>query len=436
MRSKNDTKYLKASPLILFLFCLFLYPPTLKVAPVATNTVAIACPLIYLLLNYEYLTFVNSKHVRIIVMIIVMTLLCLMIPFLKETNDYSYVYVVTYFFRRVMVYLFIICLIYKKHGPDRILYYFMYYFALVHLIFVVGTIILVLLPAVQNVWFSVFRKDVASEALLTSFGYTFRLGWQGFAGFRLTLYCTIGAVFSLFLGYGIKPKALSGRQFFVIFSGCIIGNMFYGRSGLLITLLVTLIAITYWNRNNIKQLILFVGFVVLLFCTAGLLKDVPVFSEWYVWMSRPISNLLATGDFDNQSFDALKEMSGTEISADTWAFGDGKYTDDGHYYMSTDVGYIRNVLFWGLFGAVISYGTTIYSIFRLKTISRLMLVQMLIVFLIFEYKGPVYYEFIPLMFSIEMASWLRVGTYHKKVSHSGHNNQYIEGDAECMIRSQ
>lgn len=403
---KNNIRLLRIRPWILFLFCLFLYPPTLKAFPALTNILTIGVPVVYLMMNRNLLHSINTRQSRIFLGIILMIILSVLVPFLKDTNDYSYLYITTYFFRKLLVYLFIICLIIKKHGSEKAFYYLMYYFSLVHLIFVLGTLLLVLLPSAQNVWFSIFKKEASSSALLTSFGYTFRFGWQGFAGFRLTLYCTLGAIFSLYLGFGTKPRVINTRQFLMTFLGCVVGNMFYGRSGLLVTLIVTLIAVVYWNRKNLKRLLAFIGIAIIFVLSVGLLKDVPVFSDWYVWMSRPILNLLSTGDFDNQSFDTLRTMSQIEIPPETVVFGDGKYTDDGHYYMTTDVGYMRNVFFWGLFGVIISYGLTLYSIFHLREISKLLVLQFLIVFVIFEYKGAVYYEFIPLLFSIDFAFML------------------------------
>lgn len=59
--------------------------------------------------------------------------------------------------------------------------------------------------------------------------------------------------------------------------------------------------------------------------------------------------------FDNMYF---------SVNADTLILGDGKYTnEDGSYYMNTDVGYMRNILFFGLIG--ISFMILYQSLFFL-----------------------------------------------------------------------
>ena len=394
---------LKCRPLILFAFCLLLYMPELKIFPMASQVFCIAAPLLYLIANFKLLRKFTSQHLKILLWALLIAVLGFLPPLIQETGDFSYIPVSTYFFRKAIIYLALLCVIIKKHGEKQALQYFMYYFALTHVVYVIGTILLVLIPGLQDIWFNIFVKGGSRASLFTSYGYTFRLGWNGFAGFRLTLYCTIAAAFALFLRYGTKQKAITALQFAVLFFGCLIGNAFYGRSGLFATAIISAVAILVWNRKHIKRILL-IGLGICLFALSiNALKNVPVFSDWYNWMSSPIKNLLLTGDMDNSSFDRLQEMSQVEIPESAMVFGDGYYTKNGHYYLSTDVGFIRNVAYWGLIGAVASYGLTLFSILGLRKLSYLLLVQFLIIFGIFEFKGAVYYEFIPILFCLGYA---------------------------------
>lgn len=81
------------------------------------------------------------------------------------------------------------------------------------------------------------------------------------------------------------------------------------------------------------------------------------------------------------------------------SFGDGYFVYDGSYYKNTDSGIIRNILFWGIVGWILSYVTTLYSIVSVKRKDKFLCLLILFVFAAFEYKGDVYYEFIVLFLS-------------------------------------
>ena len=66
-----------------------------------------------------------------------------------------------------------------------------------------------------------------------------------------------------------------------------------------------------------------------------------------------------------------------------------------------------------------SYSATIYAIWGFGKLDKLLVLQLLIVFLAFEYKGDVYYEFLPLAFIVETA----LNIENEKVG----SEKYLEG---------
>ena len=407
----GNSRFLKINPLILFVFCIFLYPPKLISAPFLIPAIIYIVSIIYILLNWKILLDACLRQRKIIFLAVVIFIVSLIVPILYATDDFSYAHLAAgYFFKKGIIYLFLLCLLSKRYGKDKLLYHFLYYFAVTHFIYVIGTLILVSIPSFQNFWFNIFNKE-AEDVFLRSSAYTFRIGWQGFAGFTLTLNCTISIIFLLFLRYGLKVRLVTGKQFAILFVGCLAGNMFYGRIGLVVTLLVTAIAIIFWNRKHLGRIALFITIPIVCVSALNFLKDLPYFSSWYNWMSRPIVNLINYGEFDDSSFDRLQEMNQVEISSDTFLFGDGIYNEDDKYYMSTDAGFVRNILFWGIFGAILSYGLVLYSIYQIRKISKIMMLELLITFLAFEYKGSIYYEFILIGFI------LMIGFYASDVNY-------------------
>lgn len=333
----------------------------------------------------------------------VMAILSVLISAAYGTNDFSYISKSTYFFRQIIIYLFLLTRISKKHGEDNLSAYFIYYFALTHAIYVIGTLVLVMIPQIKDIWFSVFAQTAGSEARLDNYGYTLRMGWQGYAGFRLTLRCSLSIVLLL----SLKTKSgelLDKKHFLVPLLLCLFGNMFYGRSGLSASAIV----IVMWLLKEVPLrpkviigvlvAILSIGFLL------NCLKNSPLFATWYDWMTKPFLSLAETGDMNNASFDRLQEMNSIDISPKTFLIGDGRFMEDGHYYMRTDAGFMRSILYWGIAGSIIAYGTVLVGLMRNRQIGILAMIGLTVVFLIFEYKGDVYYEFIPLLAAMSFSN--------------------------------
>ena len=400
MKKKVRYTSLHTNLFILFSFCFLLYMPKFNIPSTLFDILSYGIPMIYLLVNIKVLKKLSNKQSFFLLCIALLLFMSCLFPLINKTNDFSYFKVHLDSCKILLSYVALLCLIIKKHGDRMSLYYFMYYYILTHVIYVLVTIIMVCFPSLQDMWFTLVHKDaligIRDE-------YLFRVGWQGFAGFRLTLHCTFSVIFALYLRYRVRPCVIRTGQFWLSFAGCLMGNMFYGRSGLVVTIVVSILAILIWNRQNIIKILKFACLAagIILFMTS--LKDVPLLGEWYDWMSRPIVNMMSSGEFGDSSFETLKEMNQIEIPPESFLFGDGRYTEDGHYYMGTDAGFIRNVFFWGIFGAVISYGITLCGILEVRKASKLLIVQLLIVFFSFEYKGAVYYEFIAITFAIDLA---------------------------------
>ena len=349
-----------------------------------------------------------------LLLVALLLMLSIVTPISYGTLDFSFFSSFSFFLKRGVICLALLCLIMEKHGEKMALEYFMFYFVLTHAVYVIGTMLLALVPGLQDLWFSIVQKGSIFDSFsaLDATRYIFRIGWQGFSGFHQTLYCTLSVLFIIYLRYGSRVSLVNTKQFLITTIFCVLGNMFYGRSGLMVTIMIGLIAVVYWNRRKVKKIIVFAASaVVLLTLGIVLLRNVPELSGWYEWMSSPIVNLITTGDMQDGSFNELKSMWNVEIAEDTFVYGDGRYSEDGSYYMHTDVGFIRNILFWGIVGFIISYGLTICSIMSLKRISGLFAVLFFIVFVIFEYKGASYYALLPVIFILGFASKIRDREY-------------------------
>ncbi len=390
----------KTSKLIVFLFCIFIYPVNLPMPSVIRYMLIYGLPFFYLLFNINLLKKVTKKQIIIMMLVGILIVFSIIYPFLHSTGDYTYVGISTYVFRKLLIYLALICILVRRYKENVCMEHFLYYYVLTHAIYVLGTICLVGIPGFKNLWFSFFGEVIESGELLKSYGYAFRIGWQGFAGYRMTLHCTFSCLFILYLFYSEKSKLkITNTKFIILYGLCLLGNMFYGRSGLAVTVITNIIAIGIWNRKKWKQILLFFIVILFLFIFLFLLKNNSVISDWIEWIVRPFINLVTTGSFNNYSVNILLDsMFVPEWK--TLLLGDGFFTYKGNYYMNVDSGIVRNFLFWGILGAGVSYFTTIYSILEIKKNDKLLCLLMICVFCIFELKGDVYYEFITLFLAI------------------------------------
>lgn len=405
----------KISIPIVIVFCVFIHPVMIKGPAMFSYIYQYGIPFVYVFLHIRSVVKLSRKQAMIYGLLLLLILLSIIYPTMHATNDYSYVKVATYVFRKIFIYIFLLSILVKHYKKETKVEHFMYYFSVVQAIYVVGTIALVFIPGLKNLWFSIFNEVIESDILLQSYGYTFRIGWQGFSGYGFTILCSVSCIFLLYLYYGKNTGInITGYQFFIPFCLCFLGNMFYGRSGLVVSIFASIIGLIIWNKVHLMKLfrILMIMFVFILGIYS--LRNVGVFKDWYYWMSKPIINLFTTGSFDNISISTTHDMV-FNPGFNTFLFGDGYYIKDGHYYMMTDSGFMRSILFWGIVGTATCYLTTVIALLEIKKCSVMLFVLLFGAFLAFEYKGHIYFDFILIMLAttyIETLKAYYIGDRH------------------------
>lgn len=112
---------------------------------------------------------------------------------------------------------------------------------------------------------------------------------------------------------------------------------------------------------------------------------------------QPIVNYFDHGSFSVSSTERLKEMYFFPDKESTIIIGDGRYSDkNGAYYMDTDSGYLRFMLYFGILGSVIPYlAFLIFCLYSARVSQKisphLKYFFLLIIFMsfIFHYKAEV-----------------------------------------------
>ncbi len=391
---------------VLLIFMIYLYPIVFKGYTMLSYGLIYGIPTIYILCNFKtifnYFRKIYNYQGIIIYLWIILLYLSFLFPIIYNTNDFTYVNVVLALFRKFIIIVFLCLILLKSHGIDNIMDRFMHYFSLTTSIYVVVTVLFIAFPILKDNWFQIVDLGHNADDLFLNYGYTMRIGWEGFSGFRNTISCTLSVVFILYLKLSKYSKIqISNTEFIIIVLMSIMGNMFYGRIGIVASVGATLISVFLYRKFNFRILLRIIIVFVISFLIIFIIKSyVPVIQEWYTWMSKPFINLVKTGHFNNYSTDMLLKKMIFMPEYSTFIHGDGRYTvanySVGRYYMGTDSGFMRQILFWGIFPTVIIYLMWLKLILSISK-DYVLALMLLFISILFEIKGETYYEIIPLL---------------------------------------
>lgn len=394
----------KKSVYIIFLFSLYVYSFTLLKYPLIGYIITYFIPLVYILLNanifktiFNKLT--NSQFIWIMFYVILI-LLSIALPVLYSTNDFSYIKTITFIMRKLIVYLFLMVVIIKRYKEKASIELFMYYYCWATMCYVSCTLLMIAFPSFKNLLLNFVSNENQNE-LLQNFGYATRIGWMGFSGFRATLKCSISICFLLFLVWDKQSNLKIKKSFIIVsFLLSLLGNAFYGRIGVVVSIIIIIISLLIYKKISIFSFIKILFVVSICIMILIWLKNYSsALNDWYIWMSTPFKNLFKTGSFNNKSVEMMTDEMLFLPRFKTIMIGDAWYTVDNHYYMKTDLGFMRNILFWGLPGLILSYSLVFIPKFGIFKKYKNLLLLIFISFLIMEYKGEVYYEYAPLLFT-------------------------------------
>lgn len=391
----------KTSIGIVAVYALFLNPVICGKFLYLCYAVVYGVPLLYMILNARLLMSLfyglKKRYAISLMGIMVLMAVCIIVPIVHGTYDYSYTNVVLGIIRKAIIVLFLFLVILKRYGRSANVEIFMYYYSIAMCCYVIGTILFTLILPLKSFWITFLNLDEGTLEMLSTYGYVVRFGWSGFSGFRQTIDCAFAGIFTIYLYMSPQSKInISEKRFIPMFLFSFLGNMFYGRIGFVVAVLCLFVALLLYHKINLKMILGGGGALFAAVMVVVVLKErIPVIQDWYNWLSTPFINLFTKGRFDNYSADMLLHDMIFRPSNRTLLFGDGWYTDiQGNYYLHTDAGFMRQILFWGLGFTLLTYMLWLISLFSINKDKALVL-MLLIASIIFEIKGECYYELFP-----------------------------------------
>lgn len=296
------------------------------------------------------------------------------------------------------------------------------------ILYISGSIVFLCVPSLKAFWTSIIVQFNAIE-FMSVIEYVTRFGFAGFSGFGFTYWvssCTI--VFC----YMYINKELEESKSYIYIIMLLIGSFFYGRSGFVVTSLFFILLTLYSLFNKKRKLLKFFVFILLFFIVIGfvLYFSVPFFKPFIDWLLEPFFSYLEGGKFESASTNGLKKFYENFHPSDkTFLLGDGYWMDlNGKgYYGHTDVGFMRNIYYGGIFYTLIQYTLVISVILYVglwiknnhkKGVFFIPLL-MFLDFLLFELKGDIVFlwlkQFLPFYLSLLYSGKSEVFLYRKLI---------------------
>lgn len=408
---------------LIVLFSLYIFPIVGTRFVIISYSIIYGIPIVYLFVHLRTLLVlfgrIKVQYIMDICIFALLLMASMTIPVLHDTRDYTYIWTVLGILRKLIIYLFLTIIIIRYYFKENVMFCFMKLHIIATSVYVICSVIFFAFPMLKTIWNHIWQFE--NFSFLGKYGYSLRFGWGGFSGFRATITCTLSVIFLLYLKFDplFRDFRIFTHTWSILLGINILGNMFYGRSGVIASGLICFLALVIYKKINarlVTSIVLMTG--VLFFVITGLAQVNTSIHDWYNWVSSPILSFIKTGKTNNYSFNHLVNDMIFFPEWKTFLWGDGYYTDPstGLYYRGTDSGFMRQILFWGIGATILVY---VYAVYNLRSFfirnGWKFVFLLLISFAIYEFKGEEYYEIVPLFFMLSlMFDWRK--RYVQKVS--------------------
>lgn len=377
------------------------------------SVLTISCMVIVLNLKmlFEKFKLLRPDVLIFFLMFAFLTILSVVYPFIRGTNDLSMFSNVFFSSIQLVVTNVALVIIYFKLFKEEASFErLVYFYILTCILYITITFILVLLPTLKNQWVSLLYISERDINHMQKAQYAMRVGIDGFSGFKQTFRFSVGLVLLVhkMIEKIKKMEKISTRDyiFLILLS---FGTVMYGRIGSVVAALSILILIGYFvgkprSLNIALGTIIGAVFILVLLLTMSVFVS-PI-RVWVEWAFEMFFNLFRSGEFSSVSTSVLFGQMYFVPDLKSFLIGNGLFTDPvtGSYYMSTDVGFMRNILFYGFIPTSLLYFSAVYLVSRISKLLKLdkksgtfFFILVLILFFVFEIKGAVYQYIVPVL---------------------------------------
>jgi len=404
--------------IVLFMYVLFPFRINFMASIQAYSLYALETVLLCLFLSELYYNNLQKKVIYpllcFLLLFLLLSFMAFFLPIIMNTGDMTYFVRYFTFFKKMIAILGIAHLC-EDLGD------FVKLFLITTTIYVICTVIL-LIPSFHSAYSNIvmIQEDSQSSVHMQSARYYTRFGLQGLSGLGWSFRCAF-SVGLCCCDYILKKFKLSNHEIIVYGAMNLLGTIFYARTGTIVAFACIIFTACYQLVIH-RRTYLFISLslialvcLVIFLCNIEYIQENPSLS----WIFEGVISLVQTGKFETASSTYIIDKMFVKIPMDTFFFGDARYsTSSGLYYMGTDLGIIRPLLFWGIGGQIIYYVMPLTLLFPIKKClnskdSNFFFGIMALILIGFELKGECNFEFCTVLLGMYLA--LIRGTFSKKI---------------------
>lgn len=297
---------------------------------------------------------IRSKYlIRIFSSLILLLIVSVLIPIFHNTNDFTILKGLFSIFLTLIITIFVyIAISSRLYKKTTIIIFIVIAFFLQSLIQILALVIPSFLTIVQY-----FQPQNAIEIATSNY-------YQGIRGLSLSteqffgLSIAYGLIIIFHTKYILDEKKINTVNIIIMLI-LLTSAFFVGRT-VVIGLLFSILYFIFYAGNVYRLKLTYKLFMIIML-------NYIIFNFLNSESKQFIINIIFPQVFDissnnktDNSLSRLYEMLSISMNDKTLIIGDGFYTKDGHYYMRTDSGYFRQLLYGGVFFVLINF---IYQIF-------------------------------------------------------------------------
>ena len=412
----------------LLLVSFFQFPVRLQAGAFITYILVYLLPLIYLIINVNWLIsffrrITRDKAIAVLCFIFLM-FISITYPIIHKTFDFSFLLDWwSKLFLLLIKNLFLVA-VYEKYveKDKRSIEKYATYYIYAIILYVLFSLLLIVADDLRDICLEYLYFTPKEHLDLQYPAYRTRLGWAGWSGFDVTMQCAVAVMLSQIFIIGNQRNLKKQMKYLFCSVGALVGTMLYGRTGMLASLLMIFMTFLYLSVKGNRRF----AIRCLALCGVGVLSlylishYVEGLQVWFEWAFSIIINIVTEGRI-NDSVGSTQYLLNNMYwvpPLETIICGDGYFTQNGAYYMHTDSGIMRLMLYYGFGNYLVGL---LASLSLMKSISKQMKIEndrvnksdMLATFFLicicvifFEIKGESYYKILAIILPI---SYLAIG---------------------------
>lgn len=421
---KLNLQCLKKIVAFLALFAYF-YPIAFKKLPIDTGIILYIISFFYFIIYY--LRHLNKRFFSVYIWTLVLLIVgILSTAVFNDAYDFGIFRVIISIVLYSFSAFFVVDLIHK--ASDSFSFYTLLEWILyITLIQAILSLIIFFIPSLKEIYLDIIKRqnELAEHAAIRESAFRL-MAVSKIQYANMAVMYGIALLGAVTLPFSKESKLYKRKLlYFTSLIIIVVAGVLTARTFFLI-LICVLLYLWYllWKKNgliSILKVLLTVFIILILFFSGMSLLEDSKYISTYKWAFEWYFSLLENGTFETSSTNNLKSMFIFPDNVKTWLIGDGRLNAaNGGFYKNTDVGYFRNLFYWGIIGSLLFYFVQYQYFLITKRTTHQILIKFFLSFimiwvLIYNFKE---FWYANLYWALFLAALLKIkNEKHKIIEH-------------------